>query len=502
MRTPKLIALLLSALTLCSVGCSIPATVEEDPMSTAETVVEFLSTPEEGGTLYGITTQTLARGEKTTEVEAVAAPGFTFVKWSDGERTAVHRGKKYTEDTAIYAIFEESNDTTPTIYIETKNGREINSDYKTVSFTLTTENLPRRFSVTDATGQIKCRGNASMLWDKRSYTLRFDDKQRLCGLGEGKNRNWVLIANHCDQSLLRNYISFWLQEQLDGIEFTPDCRLVDLYINGDYRGNYLLAEKVTVGEGRIDITQPEDPSDLNADFLLELDNYASKSGDKGITWFTAAGYPYEVRGEDGITSARCDKIDEWVTNVWRTVESGTDREMQQVIDIDSAVDTYIASELTKNIDCGWSSFFLYRRDNKLYFGPEWDFDLALGNDERLDNGDYRYLYAGVERGFFQQNHWFIELMDREWFYERVCERWAELVDGGLIDRMVAELDRVYAISEASLVHNFERWPIFGQRLNQEPAHIRALSSVEEHVAYLRQWILDRAAWLDEEFRNS
>ena len=505
LKSAAILFALLLPLTLA--GCSELAesgdgseTAEEQAaVPREETIVNFSVTPEDGGYISGISSQTLVRGEKTTVVEAVANPGFEFVKWSDGERNPEHRAKTYTENTTLYAIFEETDDSTPAVYITTENGRPVWSDTNPVGFTLSVTNVPRRFQLNAVTGEIKTRGNASLGWEKKSYTLRFDVKQKLVGLGEGKNRNWVLISNHCDQSLIRNYIAFWLQNKLDGIPWGPECRMVDLYFNNDYVGNYMLVEKITTGETKIDILKGDETGEVDADFLVELDNYAYKGGEKGLVWFTARGYPYEIRGEDGLTAERCNYIDDWITAAWDTVSGGSDADVKKLLDLDAAVDSYILAELTKNIDCGWSSFFLYRKDGKLFLGPSWDFDLAMGNDARLDNGSYKKLYAGKNNGFGQQNQWYIALMQRQWFVELVKTRWNELKEAGVFDEMIEEIDRCWEMNKDSFNHNFERWPIFGQRLNQEPDHVRALSSAEEHVQYLREWLIDRIAWLDETY---
>jgi hypothetical protein len=509
--------LLCASLLLSSAGCGTGE--EREPAADSETeqafetteaqaavpddevIVNFAVSPLEAGSISGVVSQTLRKGERTTEVEAVPAAGFSFVKWSDGEKNAVHRGESYSDNTTLYALFEEADDATPAIYIDTEGGKKIRSDADTVAFTLSAENLPRRYQVSGATGQIKLRGNASLGWEKKSYTLKFDDKIKFCGLGEGKNRNWVLISNHCDQSLLRNYIAFWLQKKLDGIPWGPDSRMVDLYVNGDYVGDYLLVEKVTGAENRIGLETMTDTGKLDADFMVELDNYAYKAGEKGLAWFTARGYPYEIRGEDSLTSDRCNYIDDWVTSAWDTVCDGSDDEIRRLIDVDAAVDSYILAELTKNIDCGWSSFFLYRKGGKLYLGPSWDFDLAMGNDMRLDNGSYKKLYAGQNNGFGQQNHWYIELVERKWFSDLVTARWNEMKEKGVFDDMLAEVDRSLEMNRESFEHNFERWPIFGWRLNQEPEHVMALRSVDEHVSYLKEWLENRILWLDEKFNS-
>jgi hypothetical protein len=122
-------------------------------------------------------------------------------------------------------------------------------------------------------------------------------------------------------------------------------------------------------------------------------------------------------------------------------------------------------------------------------------------EKHSDAGSYKKLYAGKNNGFGQQNHWYIELVERGWFYDLVVERWNSLKEAGLFDNMLAEIDRAWEINRASFEHNFERWPIFGRRLNQEPEHVMALSSAEAHVNYLKEWLGDRILWLDETFNG-
>lgn len=464
-----------------------------------EYIVNFGVSPADSAYISGIASQTIISGEKTTPVEAVANPGYKFVKWSDGEKDAVRKPMNVKKSETIYAIFEQTIDSCPVVYITTSSGEDPQSDYRYLDCRISIDNIEKRFLFSEAEAIIKCRGNASMGWPKKSYTIKFGESKKFGGLGKGKNKNWVLVSNHCDQSLLRNHAAFWLQRNMDGIEWAPDCRPVDVYVNGDYKGNYMLIEKVVANEDRVNVINGSENPALDADFLIELDNYASKAGENGVVWFTAKGFPYEIRGEDNLTRERCDYIDQWVTEVYVTAKEGTEEEIRAVLDIDSLVDCYLVEEIMKNIDCGWSSFFLYRKDGKLYFGPGWDFDLAAGNDERLDGGSYKGIYAGKPNGFSQQNTWFLVLMEKDWFRKQAAERFFELNDKGVYEKMLAELDNVYSVCSESFNHNFERWNIFGHRINQEPRNVMELDSSQKHYDYLVEWLGNRLIWLYEEY---
>ena len=60
--------------------------------------------------------------------------------------------------------------------------------------------------------------------------------------------------------------------------FTPRCQPVDVVLNGNYRGNYYLCDKIEVDENRVNITKME-PTDLEGGYLLKIDAMADMSGD-------------------------------------------------------------------------------------------------------------------------------------------------------------------------------------------------------------------------------
>ena len=182
MQTMKRFILLLLAagMVFPTAGCSRGSDPESLPESESafetteaqaavpsdEVIVNFAVSPLDSGTVSGVVSQTLRKGEKTTSVEAVPAAGYSFVKWSDGEKDAVRRAESFEENTTLYALFEEADESTPVIYLNTDDGHGVNSDWATKGFTLSVQNVPRRYALTGATGQVKLRGNASLGWEK------------------------------------------------------------------------------------------------------------------------------------------------------------------------------------------------------------------------------------------------------------------------------------------------------------------------------------------------
>ena len=110
-----------------------------------------------------------------------------------------------------------------------------------------------------ALSQIKGRGNSTWLCVKKPYQIKLDSKTDLLQTGDKSNKakTWVLLANYNDQSLIRNTIALDLGYEM-GMEHSMENRAVDLYYDGEYRGSYLLTEKVQINKGRVDITDLEE----------------------------------------------------------------------------------------------------------------------------------------------------------------------------------------------------------------------------------------------------
>ena len=135
---------------------------------------------------------------------------------------------------------------------------------------------------------IKGRGNSSWKLDeKKSYTLKLDKKTALLDMAASKN--WALVANYEDKTLLRNVMGYYFAMQA-GVPVVMQVRPVDMWIDGEYWGTYNLTEKIEIEEDRVNITDIEKPTDkdfvdLAADqvgYLLEFDAHVAEMNAGGI----------------------------------------------------------------------------------------------------------------------------------------------------------------------------------------------------------------------------
>ena len=406
------------------------------------------------------------------------------------------------------SIGEEADEssTLPTISIITDSGKMITTkEYMTANVSASGSTLPE-CNFEKLAAQVKCRGNHTFQsTEKKSYRVKFDEKINLFNQGRGEAKSWVLMAEHCDQSFLRNHIAMTLATRLDKIAYSASSSFVHLYVNGKYQGIYRLTEQHQVQENRVVIN--EDPDVVDTDYFVEWDAYASEDGNvKGLNYFTCDGNMFLVKS-DYMTEEKCEFLDNYFTEAYEAIKSGVQKDVVKYIDVDSFVDMYILQEFAKNIDVGWSSFFMVKKaGGKISCTCPWDFDLSFGNDGRLDEGGFENLYVGNSEYAFgwnsldQGNEWFCYLMRSKWFVNKVITRWNQ-VKGDMLELAVNEATRIYTCFGDEIEKNFTVWKIFGQKINQEPRHIRAMTTYSEHAEYFIQWIKDRHEWMSEYFSD-
>lgn len=475
-----------------------PEEIVDEPAVGTSITVRYVVNNSAGGSLSGVAQQTVRYGEtKSTVVKATANLGYRFVGWSDGESSVYRSGDCPTENTVYTAIFEYDALELPIISITTETGGDVTSKTEYINGTIAITNCDTEYILEEMGMEIRGRGNFSWHTPKKSYRVKLSKKQNLLGQGEGAAKSWTLIANHCDQSLIRNYITLNYARRLENIAFMSSAVSVDLYLNGEYRGVYLLCEQNQVHEYRVNIA--ENPESLLTGYFIEMSNYAAENV------FYAGGRAYETKNDLSTSSDLYNRQQAYIADVvqrcWDAVLRGDREEIEKLLDIPSVVDTYIVEELFKNKDDGWDSFYMYYdatvEGEVLHFGPIWDFDLSGGN---ADDGceSYEGLWAGIS-GQMQDNGWFYTLMQYNWFRKLVVERWNELK--GETDQVPAAILAEARAGFNAYSRNFEKWQIFGQRINLEPPQVRALRSYTEHYEYYAAWMTGRIAWLDGYFND-
>lgn len=159
----------------------------------------------------------------------------------------------------------------PVIYINTEDEQPVTSKEKYLSGAMSIQNNTESGTLYSGNIKIKGRGNTSWAWPKKPYRIKLDKKTDLFGMG--KNKNWVLLANYLDESLLRNTTAFRLSEELGltSMQSIP----ADVVFNGEYIGNYQLCEQIRIDKDRVDIFDLENEAEEVASAVYK---HEKKSG--------------------------------------------------------------------------------------------------------------------------------------------------------------------------------------------------------------------------------
>ena len=344
--------------------------------------------------------------------------------------------------------------------------------------------------------RIRGRGNSTWRYmgEKRPYLIRFAEAHHMFGSAYAA-RDWVLLANSIDYSHMRNYAAFYLASMLDGMDFAPARHFVHLYTNGDYRGVYMLTDRMRVNTGRIELTRNSDPA--LSEYMLEWCRH-HRSQDEVYFLMGERNIPFVIRYPDAnrVTDAHVAFASDFIDQVDYAIQGLNYELLKDLICMDSFVDFYIVNEFVKNADFGFSSVnFTIRQwecGPRLVAGPVWDFDQSAGGSYAHWFPDYspRRIWAAVT------NNWFSLLVLMPEFREAAAQRWYEIRDNQ-VPAMIARVEYLAIVYQNCFERNFERWPNkLGRYLWRTPATVVVIPTFVGQVEYLTHWYRQRSLWMD------
>lgn len=396
------------------------------------------------------------------------------------------------------------------IYIQTD--KNISSEYHEdadVTVTVVDKDGGSSKDLIDSGCNIKIRGNTTAGAPKKPWNIKLSKKQSILGMEKGKK--WCLLANAFDKSLMRNSLVHDFADDI-GIPYSCDNRFVEVYLNGRFNGNYLITEAVEAKKERVDIDAYNAESN---DILLELGTRNELDVDHFTT--NTLGTTFDVndpeKGDD-LTDAQVDakiaKVKEYLNKFETALRNQNYAEMLNYMDEDTFVNFYIVNELFKNVDFNFSSTRFYIKNDKIYAGPCWDFDLSSGNCKSSYYRDY-YVDGVSYKGYYCQNmNWYKQLFRNETFYNKVKERYKELQ---YKIQNIYKNDSETVISVKYLVENYgasfernyrpENELGAGWFLTNDDGYSYAAESGwntwQEPIEFLRSWLENRNIWLCEQW---
>ena len=338
--------------------------------------------------------------------------------------------------------------------------------------------------------KIKVRGNstANPTNGKKAYRLKFDKKlgatkHDMLGLGYSA-RNWTLLANVFDHSMIRNALSYHLEKEV-GMDFCPGYKFADVVINGNYRGTYQICDHVEIDKNRVNVNE-------DTGWMLEfqgrgdmLDKPLCFSKD-GILMNIKNPEPADEKDEAQVAAVIA-PIQDWFTGTWKSKWTGsnvfdTQTGWRSVNDEESLIKFWIITELTGDYD-GWMTVKAYKEadEDKLHYGPVWDKDLAYGNysgeksDVFISNTENSSSLTGYLKEY---------LFKDPRFMAKAKARLKKLLGGGLVDRLCAKVDELGAIvaqTEELSNTKFPRSTKVGEEITNYATYAEALEQLKTYL---------------------
>jgi hypothetical protein len=309
----------------------------------------------------------------------------------------------------------------------------------TAKTTLTTSDPSE--NIYNAKGKIKGRGNSSWEWyDKKGYQLSFDNDTSVLGMAAAKK--WVLLPNASDASMMTNKLAFDLSKNLD-LPYSTEGEYADVWVNGEYRGTYLIADKIEVGENRVNIGEDDVIAEMdNAFYAEEPVMFRDLFGNHFVLKDFASGDASDADGVERfrLFQLKMNDLDENLPNTdWLEVTSR--------LDVDSMAKVYLVNEYFSNNEYATTSSYWFSK-GIIYAGPVWDFDTCT-YAEGQPNGYWNYMGPVLK-----------QLMLRSDFRDYIKSDYAQYSSAfGSITTEVAQLSS-YLKESADM--NYTRWDTLGK----------------------------------------
>lgn len=379
----------------------------------------------------------------------------------------------------------------PSIYIETVTGTldKVNAEKgvkEKARYTTVSES-----GIKDASGNctIKARGNTSFQYEQKSYSINLEENQSVLGMSSASE--WALLANYKNTiQQLKNKIALDIAGMF-GMQFTPEGQFVNVFIDHQYNGLYLLTQKVSADGGAVQIENQENGKrKITGSYLMEFDARYKEEP----VWFSTRTANIVLKFPKNITDEQKDDISSYMLEAEEALFSDTGinplsgKSYKEYLDLDSWLGMYLMQEFFVQWDVEFSSFFLYKMtdDPYIYAGPIWDFDLTCGE---ISSGYYPKLTQKTLLIQDNREGWLRSLGMKPEFQSDLREKYekefAPVIEGYLKENYDGLVNRL----ASSSYMNSKRWG-------------RGESDIKTDAEQLLSWLVERKEFLDDYTENS
>jgi hypothetical protein len=381
---------------------------------------------------------------------------------------------------------------------------------------------------------IEYRGAVSqMFYEKKSYGIELWDESNK-GISESllnmpAEEDWILFGPYADKSLIRNTLAYHVSNKIG--RYAAKTQFVELEINGDFKGLYVLMEKIKRGKERVNVSKLSPKTvasdSISGGYILKIDktvgsgfsnqddyndsnSIISKYDPSGkVSKNTKIHFLYDYPKAENISESQKAYIEDYMHQFEKSLASPdfSDPKLgfRKYIDEDSFIDYFLLTELFQNFDGYRISTYLQKeRGEKLKMGPIWDFDLSIGSkgfcDSMNENNQNYWIfeynkYCGDD--MWVVPFWWPRLLQDKLFVEKLNTRWKalrhkEFSEKAIVQNIDSQLK--YLKNTKAIERNFDRWRILNKRI--EPNETKG--SHEQEIELVKNWLKQRLVWMDTE----
>jgi hypothetical protein len=368
---------------------------------------------------------------------------------------------------------------------------------------------------------IEVHGAYSATFPQKSYGFETRDKTgnklNVSLLGMPEENDWILLTNYNDKTFMRNMLAFEISRRLG--HYAPRTRIVEVIVNNEYRGIYILTEKIKRDKGRVDIAKLN-TTDISGDlvtggYIFKIDYY-----DNTNSWqsnFTPIDYPskpvYYVFEDPSPAELVYQQknylklaVSSFEGKLYTPDFANKSTGYPAWIDVNSFIDYFIVSEVSRNVDGFKKSCYFFKDRNskggKINAGPVWDFDWAWKNIwdcstfAATDGSGWSYKINDCGNIYPNSNGWIVRLLQDPEFADALNKRYFELRNSFLsFGSLQSYIDSVQSLVNEAQVRHYTKWPILSQSVGAPEVDSQP-STYAGQVAMFSQWIKTRLKWLD------
>lgn len=379
--------------------------------------------------------------------------------------------KKQADDTVVTPDVPKDKASLPRLDIATTGNAPINSTEVYVPTTISIDGLDA-FDDYKGSAQIRGRGNSTWNLPKKPYKFKLDEKEGLMGMASEKD--WILLANYLDGTHMLNAVAM-KTGQLMNLPFTNHIEPVEVYLNGQYQGLYMLTEQIEVKKNRVDIG--------DNGILLQLEQYFDED------WkFRSTAYrlPVMVMHPELTDYAELEPIIAQFEQMEALVARADfpNNTILDLLDAESVANYFLVNMLCDNRELNHpKSTFLYKtKTGKWTMGPIWDFDWAFAYEKtqrHFSTFDQSMLWSPPSTG----THFFSKLMTIPAVKTAMKQKWADF-KAQKLPELLTYVDKYALLIEDARTRDYQKWK-------------RGNLDFKNDVVTLKLWLKNRAVYMDE-----